>query len=164
MASTSVSNSLICEPNFSSSAGTGTETNLTRGWCQLSSGPRQTQGNNVHLSDTLIHSRVGGQRRDLAASQLGHSHLTLLARELSPDQANLLLCGNSLRLNLPHELNDYMSILASSATFFVPLSHIIADSVLMPDAALSNGGDKVNLPSAAPRWISTFSVGCPRMS
>ena len=85
-------------------------TNLARGVVSLRPRHRaHTAGEkgakNTHLPNALVHGRVGRQRCDLAARQLGQAHLALLARRLGAHQADLLLRGDGLRLDLPHQLS-----------------------------------------------------------
>lgn len=61
-------------------------------------------GKNKHLANPLIHGRVGRQRRHLAARQLHQPHLALLGHHLRAHEADLLLRGRGLGLDLPDEL------------------------------------------------------------
>lgn len=59
---------------------------------------------NKHLANPLVHRRVGRQRRHLPARQLHQPHLALLGHHLRAHEADLLLRGRGLGLDLPDEL------------------------------------------------------------
>lgn len=83
---------------------------------------RENTKAHIHLPNPLIHSRIRRQRANLTPRQLGQAHLALLAGSLLAYKADLLLRGNRLGLNLPHQLNyRYMELLAL-VVFVFPLS------------------------------------------
>lgn len=61
---------------------------------------------NTHLADALIDARIGRQGRDFSLGQLRHAELALLRRLLRPDERDLLLGHDGLRLNLADELQE----------------------------------------------------------
>lgn len=98
-------------------------------------------GKNKHLANPLIHRRVGRQRRHLAARQLHQPHLALLGHHLRAHEADLLLRGRGLGLDLPDELG------VGCQRFVVAVWG--GGGLLMPD-------DFMFLPFPVPRLISTW--------
>jgi hypothetical protein len=74
------------------------------------------RGRRSHSANTLVDRSVWAQRGHLAESQLGDAHLALLGGLLRATEGELLLCLQSLCLNLAIQLHSMLVVAASTGT------------------------------------------------